>query len=131
MNQTTSTNSSAAPNLSVATTHFLDKREAFLIFKTTSLNAENAALTAELTALIGQGPLLGVEFDWKDSKAASEEASKLLNEIMNDFDAEGGRPEEREDARQEMERRLKGIKRQMSWTLGFKDAIARYKARDG
>ncbi|CAF9938910.1 hypothetical protein IMSHALPRED_001132 [Imshaugia aleurites] len=119
-------------NLSQATSLFLAKHKSCHIALKNSLKAESAALDARLQHLIGLGPPLDVEFDWRNSKVAStEEAAKKLDGILKDFDREVGKAEERKEVEKEITGKMKEIEWMKSVIQGFKDTIARYEARDG
>lgn len=84
-------------------------------------------MEAKLETLIGEDSLLNVAFDRGALKvAANEEAVKMLDKVMKDFDREGGRAEDREEVEKDMKKRLADIGRKKSLVGPFKDAIARY-----
>ena len=121
----------ASPSIRQATTLFLAKHKAVQDSLIISLTVENAALDAELEALIGEDPLLNVGLNHHAFEAATnKEAAKMLDKIMKDFDKEVGRAEDREEVEREMKKRLAGIGLNKSLAGPFKDAIARYEARD-
>lgn len=121
----------ANPYLSQATATFLAKHKAIQDSLNQDLRAKNAALYAELRSLTGEGPLLNIALDQRATKAtANEKAAKRREVVMKDFDAEVGRAEEREEVEKEMSKGAADFGLQQSLLGPFKDAIARYEARE-
>lgn len=119
------------PNLSQATAKFLAKNKAIQDSLNKGLRTRNAASSAKLTALTGEDSLLEIPHELGATKAAiNEESAKRLEAIMKDFDAEVGGAEEREQVEKEMTKSTAEFGLQMSFLGPFKDAIARYEARD-
>ncbi len=132
MDQSTLPIASANPKLSMETNHFLAKHGGSQKATVKSLKAENAALNAKLSRLIGTGPPIGVEIDMKGTNAAGNaEVAKQLDGLMGIFDAEVGKTNEREEVKKEVMKGLEDIQWARSLSQWFEDTIARYKARDG
>ena len=132
MDQSTLLIASANPNLSMETTHFIAMHRGFQRAIVASLKAENAALNAKLSRLIGASPPIGVEIDIRGTNTAGNaEAAKKFDGLMRIFDAEVGKTQEREEVKKEMMKGVENIQLERSLYQWFEDTIARYKARDG
>ena len=132
MEQPDPSNSSAAPNLSQSTTHFLNVQKAFKEAMDKSLEAENRALHAELKLLIGPDPPIGVDPKYGEFRAAANvKIAKKLDKIMQKFDREVGRADERQEVERKVERGLHRLQGKMAQVLAFRYVIAQYKDKKG